>query len=444
MRLLRFPSVLFLLHFTAQLLAASDLHTELGQALPGVPAEIQKVHDQMMEQRRAGNLQAAVATASRIIQLVKQKAVQSNPLMLARPYSNLATLQLSAADLENAKTNYNLSIELIESHQGVFAAELILPLHGLGMTLTEAGDYSQASLALRRAQHITHRIFGVYTLHQIDMIDQLSRVDLLQENLPAADQERKFALKISEVAYGKDDPLLVPAIEKLARYFVSRGNNRDAVKLYRRSIDIIEKNFSENDLRLSDPLLSLGKIGMQQADFRSRGERALQRRQTIISESVEADVVDQVQALVDLADAYIISNNRKAATVYRDAWELIKDKADFAELREEIFGTPMRLYPNPKIYLIDRFPSAGAKELYIDVEFTVRVDGHVIDIEIIDANVPNESTRHLRSRLYGYRYRPRMVDGQPVASEKLTLHQPFEIAEIHTSAPQIKIQQGLP
>lgn len=441
---MRFPSVLFLLLFTMQLLAASDLHTELGQALPGVPAEIQKVHDQMMEQRRAGNLEAAVATASRIVELVKQNAAQTNSLMLVRPYSNLATLQLSGAELENAKMNFNLSIELIESHQGVFAAELILPLHGLGMTLTEAGDYSQATLALRRAQHITHRIFGVYTLNQIDMIDQLSRVDLLQANLQAADQERKFALKINEVEYGNDDPLLVPAIEKLARYFVSRGNNRDAVALYRRAVDIIEKNFSENDLRLSDPLLSLGKIGMQQADFRARGERALERRLTIINESVEADVVDQMQALVDLADAYIISNNRKAAMLYQDAWELIQDKADFAELREEIFGTPMRLYPNPKIHLIQRFPSAGAKELYIDVEFTVRVDGHVVDIEIIDANVPNESKRNLRSKLYGYRYRPRMVDGLPVASEKLTLHQPFEIVKTHTSAPQIKIQQGFP
>jgi len=191
-------------------------------------------------------------------------------------------------------------------------------------------------------------------------------------------------------------------------------------------------------------LLNLGQIGMQQVTFRTRGERALERRQTIISESVEADVGDRVQALVDLADAYIISNNRNASKVYQRAWELIREPSDFAELREEIFGTPIRLYPNPRIYMIDRFPSAGTEELYIDVEFTVRVDGHVGDIEIVDANIPNESLRQMRNAMYSYRYRPRLVDGQPVVTEKLTIHQPFEIAVTTPSKPQFKIQQGLP
>ena len=436
---MRFLSVLVLLVTATRLLAASDLQTELGQVLPGVPAEIQQVHEHMMKQRREGDVGAAVATASRIVHLVKQTATEDNSLLLAKPYSDLATLQLSSADFENAKTNFNLCIDILQSHKGIFAEQLVLPLHGLGITLTEEGEYSEATLAFRRAQHITHRILGVYALEQITMVDQLSRVDLLAGNLESANQESKFALKINEVEYGKDDPRVVPAIEKLARYFVARGNNHDAVALYRRAVDIIETNFSETDLRLSEPLLSLGKIGMQQSDYRSRGENALERRQNIISESIEADVADRVKALVDLADAYIISSNRKATTVYQHAWDLIKDKPDFAELREEIFGTPYRLYPHPRILDIGPFPSAGSQELYVDVDFTVRDDGHVTDIEIIDANVPNESQRSLRSEMYSYRYRPRMIDGRPVVSEQLSLHQAYVIVKRQTSS-KITIQ----
>jgi|TARA_Y100000310_G_scaffold342856_1_gene447908 tetratricopeptide (TPR) repeat protein len=439
---MRFLSYLLLLLTTTQVEAVADLQTQLGQALPGVSAEIQYVHDEMMQNMRSGDLDAALAAASRVVQAVKHDAADDSALLLVQPYANLATLQMTAADYENAKTNFNLSIAIIESHKGVFAPELILPLHGLGMTFTQAGEYSDATLALRRAQHISHRIFGVYTLHQIEMVDQLANVDLLKGNVLAADQAKKFGLKINEVEYGPEDPRVVPAIEKLAAYFVSQGNNRDAVLLYRRAVEIIETNFSENDLRLSDPLLSLGKIGMQQVDFRSRGENALERRQAIISESAATDVVDRVQALVDLGDAYIISNNRKAAAVYRNAWDLIKDKTDFADLREEIFGTPFRLFPDPKIHKIHRFPSASTEELYIDVDFTVRSDGHVSDIEIVDANVPHESQRWLRSAMYHYRYRPRMVDGEPVVSEKLSLHQPFMIVKRQTSSTPIKFQQG--
>ena len=96
---MRFQSVLFLLLFTMQLLAASDFHTELGLALPGVPAEIQKVHDQMMEQRREGNLEAAVATASQIVELVKKNAAHTNSLLLVRSSSNLATLHVPGPHL---------------------------------------------------------------------------------------------------------------------------------------------------------------------------------------------------------------------------------------------------------------------------------------------------------------------------------------------------------
>lgn len=432
--------ILILLIFSMQLLAASDLETQLGQDLPGVPIEIQQVHDHLMEQRKAGENEAALLTAARILDLVKQYAGKTNSMLLVRPYTDLATLQLERADLDNAKINFDRSIDIVEDHKGDYAPRLILPLYGLGIALTEGKDYSQATLALRRAQHISHRNFGVYTLNQIEMVDQLSLVNLLRGDRLSADQEKKFTLKISEVEYGIDDPRLVPAIEKLARYFVSQGNAPAAVNLYRRVVDIIEKHYSEDDLRLTDPLLSLGKISMQQAEYRTRGERALERRQTIISESIEADVGDRVQALVDLADAYIISSNRKASKVYQNAWELIKDKPEFVELQEEIFGTPIRLYPTPTIYLVERFPSATSEELFVDVEFTVRANGHVGDINILDANVPNDSVRQLRGAMYKYRYRPRLVDGQPVLSVKLTLHQPYQLAEAPPAEFQLKIR----
>jgi tetratricopeptide (TPR) repeat protein len=439
---MRLPSVFFLFLLPMHVLAAADLLSALALDLPGVTADIQQVHYRITEQRKAGDLDAALATGRQIVELVKRNAAEDDSILLARPYSNLATLQLLRSDLETATINFNLSIGILEKHQGDYSPDLVLPLQGLGMTFTKARDYEQATAALRRAQHITHRTFGVYSLEQISLVDQLSHINAAKGNLVSANRQKRFTLKIAEVEYGSDDPRLVPTIERLADYFVTVGNNPEAVALYRRAVDIIEENYDENDLRLSDPLLNLGKIGMQRSEYRTRGEHALERRRAIISESPETDVRDRVRAVVDLADAYTISNNRKAADTYRYAWELIKEKPDFADLREDIFGTPLRLYPKPRIYPVDRFPSATSEELFADVEFTVRDDGRVSDIEIVAANVPNESRRWLRTSMYNYRYRPRMIDGEPVATEKLTLHQPFALIERPVPTTLIRVQQG--
>lgn len=60
----------------------------------------------------------------------------------------------------------------------------------------------------------------------------------------------------------------------------------------------------------------------------------------------------------------------------------------------------------------------------VDLEFTVEADGRVADVEI-NGNAPAKLKRLMRRVLYKSHFRPRLVDGEPVATENYRLVQTF-------------------
>lgn len=48
------------------------------------------------------------------------------------------------------------------------------------------------------------------------------------------------------------------------------------------------------------------------------------------------------------------------------------------------------------------------------LEFTITATGSVEDVRVIDAEPPNVFDRESRRALQGWKYQPKMVNGQPV------------------------------
>ncbi|MCZ6503946.1 MAG: hypothetical protein O6945_15720, partial [Gammaproteobacteria bacterium] len=354
----------------------------------------------------------------------------------------------------------------IEEHSNPFDKTLINVTMVRGLTQSSLNNFVEAEDSFRRAQHISHRVSGVNTLEQLEIINYISELDLKQGKLLDADREQQFNLRISERAYGKDSEELLPILQRIGAYFAFRGNtvpltrsadptNRDllfrqSIDLYDRAIKIIEDNYGVSDMRLVEPLRGLARARLLQFTNRRASEAALERALNIVQSNPNTDITDRVKAMIDLGDIYTIDGNKKARRIYLRAWQMMQADNAFQQLSADIFSAPTRLYPEIYDVLYLTRPPDAAKtdedvELYVDVTYTVRKDGRVSNIKLIDKNVPNTEVRYMRTALSNSRFRPRIVDGELLSTENLMIHQTYEVIEnnqLGLSLPTNKNSQG--
>lgn len=398
-------------------------------------------------------------------------AAQLASLTRARLKGNAGLLYAASGDPVKARALIEEGIAIIDESVGVYdlaLADLLVPL---ALLLQDNGAYEEAEEALRRAQHIVHRQDGVYSRRQLPLLERLYYIHEARGHPFEADREQRFNLKISEQAYGENSEALVPVLERLGEHFANRGNLipadvarmanlpfeaheiiaryhgsereaasryrfamfRESVESYERAISIIENKYGPNDLRLTEPLKGLARARLLQRTANARAEEAMERRVQIVKDSPSSDIGDTARAMVDLADIYTITGDHRAPEVYREVWNLLSNDPELLDLRTELLGSPVRLFPPQVVLSVDRQPEGTevGDPLYADIELTVDHDGEVSDVELVDTNVPRDNFRLLRRYLREeVVYRPRMADGEVVDTSGLMLHQSYEYVPI--------------
>lgn len=408
-----------------------------------------KRFQRLQVQLRDGLIEQATQLAEELLEQNIELS-ETHPIRYGKLLSNFGMLLSYRGSFEEAMISLNPALEFIEQKANPFSAMILKVIMAKGLTLAELGLFKEAEEAFRRAQHISHRIGGVYTPEQLEIINHITRLNLRQGQYIDADREQNFNLRISEQAYGEDSEEIIPVLERLGAYFASRGEMipltgsseyryyrdslfRQSLKLYDRAIKIIEANYGVNDMRLLGPLQGLARARLLQSTNRSASEAALERALDIVESNPETDVPDRVRAMIYLGDIYTITGDRRARNIYLKAWQTMQDDPTYNELSANIFGTPTRLHPEVSgILYLSRKPDAAlenAVELYIDVSYSVRANGRVGDIHLIDKNVPNAQVRYMRSQLAATRFRPRILDGKLVRTENLMIHQTFEVLD---------------
>ncbi|MEX2327555.1 MAG: tetratricopeptide repeat protein [Pseudomonadales bacterium] len=406
------------------------------------------------------NYDIAVALMEELYEAIEPQRISSHSH--ARLLSNAGLLKAVSGEPDRGMLLIGQAIEWIETTQGPYDELLIDLLTLQGVIASDQDEFEVAEDNLRRAQHIAHRLGGVYTRRQLKIVDLLTGLSLSRNFTLEADRQQRFSLKINEQVYGHNSEELVPILEKLGSYFADRGNTiplrivsasqipqvdpgasteqyriglfRESIELYERAIKIIEDNYGANDLRLVPALKGLADTRLKQRTSRRYAEQAMERMLEIVASNPATDIADHARALVDLADIYTVTSDRRAHATYLEAWNLLDAHPELDDVKNELFGMPRRLYPE-KNYVIrlDRLPSHVDGDttvpLYADVEFSVIDDGRVSDVRVIDGNVPNEEKNYIRKRLGYSRYRPRIVDGEFVETQGLMLHQAFEYVE---------------
>lgn len=343
---------------------------------------------------------------------------------LIQPLFDLAKVQDVTGEYAAAEATYDRVITLIEAADGTYDGELIPPLSGLGDVYLSQERYGEAIEAFQRARHIWHRVDGINTLEQLEVLDQLTEGFVGANELQEANRAQIRAFRISEHHYGPGHLDTVPAMRKLGDWFLRTGQHPNAIILYQRAVIILEREFGADDPQLVPVLTGLAAARGADGYRPGEAEVALERVVDIVESMPAATVEERVTALVNLGDWYIQDNEAQAARErYRRAWNLLDGTEELVLRRDELFGQPVNLAfpPMPNYVPIPPTPFQeidfrSLDERYVDVEFTVGEDGRVSDVKIADADAPLAHTFYVRRRMYEALYRPRLVDGEPVAT----------------------------
>ena len=423
-------------------------------------------------QTKNGQLPLAAQTANGLLDQ-QLELTDSNPALYGKLLANLGMVQASLGEYDNAMASLDPALEFMETVINPFSPILINISMARGLVLMQKREYERSNEALRRAQHITHRTGGVYTPEQLEIVNKIVRLNLREYKPGVADNMQEFRQRVAEQAYGEASEELIPIFQEIAGYYARRGSTiavmesagemayfsddvnsryyrdllfRRSFKLYERIIKIIEDNYGEDDLRLLGPLRGMANARLLQKHNRTASEKALERALAIVENNPDTDVPDRIRAMLDLGDMYTITGDGRATQIYVDTYQMMMDSEAFAEVAADAFGSPTRLYPEASgIKYLNRAPDAalaGAEDLYIELTYTVDENGRVSDVEVVDRNVPNEQVRLMRAHLLKTRFRPRILDGQPVSTNNLMLHQRYTVLPPSSSGTSINIKAG--
>ena len=459
-----------------------------------VPGPLLLANQNLVRHIMTGDFEKALSEAERIVTLVNEKTPYE-PTEHAAAFLNLAITQKKARQFSASEKSFEKSISMLSRAKGTYAKDLLLPLKHQAGFYYQQQRYEDAMNALLRAQHITHRSDGVYTMDQLTIVDWLTSINIKAGRIKNADSLQKLYYRINEKNYGADDQRMIPAMTKLADWFRASGQYRDALQTYRRSLTMVEKRDGDSELESVSLLRAISSVLYIQGNCCP--DEPLDRSLNIVMGDPTTDAEDRLDALIQMADLTLVKKDEsRARKLYRKAWKMITSISSLGHKSKELFeqptrlgmgrsdevalafertsrnylsgksrrtqvvlannsgmsfsfgkqepkhdrliGSPLPLCHSQVLDLARTRREAKLSDYYIDLDFTVDQNGKVRTVEVVNANIPARLTRYVKNMLRSTRYRPRMVEGEPVITDHVGLHQTFTGSQglnHHSDAP---------
>jgi tetratricopeptide (TPR) repeat protein len=449
-------------HFRARTLIGLSL---LCSVVPGFAAAAASPADQSQPEysrpQEGEDSQIAVRGAQTQVAEARNHAAD-NPEALADALTTLGDALLAARDYASAQAAYSEALQIAEQHDDPNDARTFGPQRGLGYVLAAMGRHDEAVPYLERALPVARSKYGVVDAEQIELLQALSN------NLTALgrpDEARKhmyYTLRLAEKTYGESDPRVAPAICALGNWFTEVFQPAYARSLHRAALNIVTRSVGADDLAAVEPLRGFARIDMQVVSYpelalrakgmkgtfavdaqghrlsgsrkvSDEGEAALKRALGILeAHGQDAPKSELVDTLIQLGDWYQIKRSpRQAMPYYQRAWTLMTLDSS-SQPATHPFSFPVRVfYPTPNI--VAPRPASGTETRdaqFVEVQFNVDANGRVSAPRIVDHNTSQRYADQVLSAVRDARYRPRFVDGQPVATAAVSVR---EVLSINTS-----------
>jgi TonB family protein len=412
---------------------------------------------------------AAIAAAEQLVAAARDQAKQQ-PLALADALVLLGNAQFGAKNYDAAEKAYTESLQTVEQYAGAASPKMLDPLRGLGYTFAASNRHKEAVPPLERALLIDRRSYGLYDIGQQNVLRQLA--ESLFKSGRTADAERhvSYLIQLGERAYGRNDPRQVPILCFAAAWHSDVGDFISARAIYRRAIQLVDQKLGPNDPAAVEPLRALANtftqelyystLGLRtQAQSRDRmpadadgtssdarqnpkylnseGEKALDRAIKILEVQPPSAYDTLLATLLQTGDWYQIKHvPEKALPYYRRAVTVnaslasataTSDAGGTAAAEPAPLSFPVRLYyPSPAHSgRTTALPADQVDERFVEVQFTVTDEGEVSDAKITGSSgTPREAADALTA-IRAARFRPKFVDGEPVATTGMTNREVF-------------------
>lgn len=355
---------------------------------------------------------AALNPAQAIVDAQREHREPEYPADLAA----LGLIQGELRDTDKAVTNLLEAIEIVEGSEGEYSPTLVEYYRGLGRTYIRSGQYQKAIVTLEQAQHISQRHFGLFNVEQSPVLDDITTAHLGLGDTIEARNVQVERLDNAVRRFGAGDPRVIPFRYTLGKYYEQSRLPESAREQYVEVLKAQETRLGEGDASLLAPLrevVALDLLVAQTADATQRDRLA-----ALVEGNPDADAIERGLSLAALGDWATVAGDAPAARAYyRQSWDALGTEADADAVRHQ-FATPVMLDFIAPLSPVDR---AERRRPYtwaeVVLEFDVSADGLPSGVRVVSRDESTASLQERYSRrLRETHFRPRLVDGEPVAT----------------------------
>ncbi|MEM7079446.1 MAG: hypothetical protein AAF513_12530 [Pseudomonadota bacterium] len=359
---------------------------------------------------------------------------------------NYIESQIYSGEEEPAARNLETLIEQIETAQNRYHPDLIVPLALLGDAKRKNDDFDEALDHYSRARHVARVHYGLFDMRQIPLVYREADTHRLLGELKEAGKSEEYAYEVIRKAHDPLNPAVIPALHRLAGFYVQSYNLLAARSLYNQAINIHEVNGSDlstdaipayEGIALTHrlerfppfyvknpddnpfpteappPGLSGNELRKQYVAFNNfpAGERALQRIVKVRQEGTEGYDAATTAAILQLADWHLLfGRTHDAGTLYSHVFTEMQTAGEDAI---GFFAEPKLVYfPRP----FDPSPPRGASPEdaqtgEVTLEFIVSATGRVRGLKTRASYPPRLMDFRVRRSMRAAVFRPRLIDG---------------------------------
>jgi tetratricopeptide (TPR) repeat protein len=393
-------------------------------------------------------------------------AVEASPETQTQGISTLSSIErahkdLDSANLQSARSGFTAAIAAFDVDNTANQAALVEALTGLTASLNGLHQYDAAIAPARRALAIIRSRNGLYAGEQRVvlelLIDAQSQLGLVEE----ASDDLKLLERVSAASQSADPIRHAVTLTsvgdwycRLGEFFAGRDRHRRAsealagmnveAELLNAKLGMARCSLHElsaQGIRSSGgtfeeyrgPIVRSSSFNAGSSSYRfhvgrslrNEGENAVEEAARLAIESSTLSARAKVDTLLFAGDWFQLKGFTNTARKYYSQAAQMLSSASNADDR---FDTPVRvLYAIPPLALrAYRLAPPKRSERFLVVEFTVRADGSVQRPRVIERNVTKSMVDETLDALRSARYRPRVVDGEPVESPKVVLRQSFD------------------
>lgn len=359
----------------------------------------------------ARDFSAALGPAQSVVEAQREQRETQYPADLAA----LGLIQAELRSTDEAATNLLEAIGIVEAAEGEYSPTLIEYYRGLGRAYIKGALYQEAIVSLEHAQHISQRNLGLFNVEQAPLLDDITTAYLGLGDTAEARNVQVERLDNAIRRFGAGDPRVIPYRYTLAKYYEQSRLPESAREQYEAVLRAEEARLGVNDAGVLAPLRELVSIDLlvtQGAETEQRDRLA-----AVLEQNAGASPVERGLSLALLGDWATVSGDAAgAADYYRQAWNALRASSDTQAAA--YFAKPAMLDFVPPLSPVDR---AERRRPYtwaeIVLEFDVSREGLPSDVRVVtrDSAIVSLQARYSR-RLRETHFRPRLVDGEPVAT----------------------------